>query len=331
MRRESFDNEKELEGWVKAHLAEFLPTDFVLNGFQVTTPSGKRGVPDLFAFDLKGRRWFVIECELLSHGVWNHIAEQVVRFAVASQHEPTRRVIRDRLFEEIMASDKQGEAAGSLQCPPERVFQQLEQIMVGTTPEVVIFIDESDRDLEDMARALNVPTTVFRIQKFRIDGTAHYWSPDASKPVISEENETAGVTSLSEDEILESLGGGTVTAASGRFRCYRLPDGQVVHFKRSKHHERQGYFWYGISTDALEKIRDASVNDIIFVMDDFGYARVPLSVVEEFMIETGVSRNPDGSVRHFHLLISDSPEEPELFFSQDRKRFSLKSMFVPLD
>ena len=30
--------------------------------------------------------WYVIEAELLSHGVWPHIAEQIARFVVATQN-----------------------------------------------------------------------------------------------------------------------------------------------------------------------------------------------------------------------------------------------------
>ncbi len=65
-----FDSEKELERWVKDEFSTFLPASVLLDGFIVSTPSGKKGVPDGFAFDFDGRQWYVIECELLKHGVW---------------------------------------------------------------------------------------------------------------------------------------------------------------------------------------------------------------------------------------------------------------------
>ena len=35
-----FDNEKELEHWVKAEFSAFIPSSIVLDGFSVSTPSG---------------------------------------------------------------------------------------------------------------------------------------------------------------------------------------------------------------------------------------------------------------------------------------------------
>lgn len=53
-------------------------------GFSVSTPSGKRGVPDGFSFD--GRRWYVVKCELLNDGIRPHVAEQMVRLVVATKN-----------------------------------------------------------------------------------------------------------------------------------------------------------------------------------------------------------------------------------------------------
>ena len=71
-----FDNEKELENWVKANIGDFLPGSICIPGCSITTMSGKAGVPDGFAFNLEENEWYVIEAELLKHGVWPHIAEQ---------------------------------------------------------------------------------------------------------------------------------------------------------------------------------------------------------------------------------------------------------------
>jgi len=93
-----FDNEAELQTWVEGNLSQFLPGVFAISGCRVTTVSGKHGVPDGFAFCFTQRQWYVIENDLLAHGVWPHIAEQITRFVVALQNPATRRKIRDHLF-----------------------------------------------------------------------------------------------------------------------------------------------------------------------------------------------------------------------------------------
>ena len=75
-----FDNEAELEGWAFANLSQFLGDCIFLDKCQIKTTAGKGGVPDGFAFNFAAKEWHLLECELLSHGVWPHIAEQVTRF-----------------------------------------------------------------------------------------------------------------------------------------------------------------------------------------------------------------------------------------------------------
>lgn len=99
----TFDDERELETWVFANLNQFLGDCIRLSKFQVSTASGKKCVPDAFAFNFAEQEWYVVECELLKHGVWPHIAEQVSRFVVALQNRETLRLVRDRLFDELLA------------------------------------------------------------------------------------------------------------------------------------------------------------------------------------------------------------------------------------
>ena len=98
-----FDNEAELEQWVFANLQDFLGECVRVGKFQLVTSSGKGGIPDGFAFNFTTRDWCLIECELLKHGVWPHIAEQITRLVVAVQNPDTLRAIRDRLFEKILS------------------------------------------------------------------------------------------------------------------------------------------------------------------------------------------------------------------------------------
>lgn len=321
-----FDGEAELQAWVRKEFCSFLPATIVLDGARVTTPAGKGGVPDGFAFDFQGRSWYVIENELLHHGVWPHIAEQIVRFVVAMKNPETLRRIRDKLFEHIMKDGGAARIAKELDTIPERLLQQIELFIEGIRPQFVIFIDRTNRDLEDMAHALDAPTSIFRVQKFMVDGKPQYHSPDRNVPIIESEPEEQTGTA-SDFEVVEILGGGELlTDSPRRFRCYRLTTGEVIHIKRSKFHERDNYYWYGITPSALKNFDECNVTHVVFVMGDFGFVKVPIQVVREYVSHARTTLNLDGSIRHYHCRISHE-SIPQLYWSSEAPKYALGDYF----
>lgn len=321
-----YDSEKELEKWIVANIKDFLPKSIYIPGSMISTVSGKGGVPDGFAFNLSENEWYVIEAELLKHGVWPHIAEQIIRFVVATQNPETRRLIRDKLFEHLTDSKKINEAAAAMGTVTERLLQRIELFIEGVDPQFVIFIDETNQDLEDMVHALVAPTRIFKIKKFLVNGKPEYYAPDRNLPSIETEPGDEGTLKASETEVFDVLGGAKLEASIHGFKCYRLEDGTVIHPKRSKYHEKNGYYWYGIRPTILEYCRRYQVTHIVFIMGDEGFAKVPLEIVEKYTKTTQVTKNDDGTVRHFHCLISPGPE-PELYWSQDVPRFDLTEYY----
>jgi hypothetical protein len=322
-----FENEMELQTWVINNIAHFLPGSIFMPGCSISTTTGKSGIPDGYAFNFSERQWYIIENELLHHGVWPHIAEQVVRFVVASQNSDSRRKLRDRLFEQIMKNGDVEETCRQLSTTRERLLQQLELFIEGVDPQIAIFIDETNRDLHEMAQALDAETKIFRIQKFIVDGRVDYHSPDRHAPVISTEPSENARGSDSDFEIVEILGGGKLEDSDRRFRCYRLQDERIVHVKRSKFHQRNNYYWYGISPVSLENAEHFNVTHFIFVMGDEGFVTIPIDTVCEFVAIIKSSYNEDGSVRHYHALISPGPE-PVLFFSNELPKVELRDEFT---
>ena len=322
-----FDCEKELHDWAVTNIHTFLPNAIFIPGFQVATTSGKKGVPDGFAFDFRDREWFVVESELLRHGVWPHIAEQIVRFVVAMQNGQTRRKVRDRIFNYLIESGKSEETASILETTPQRLLQKLELFIEGIQPEVVIFIDQTNQDLYDMAQALSAATRVFRIQKFVVNGQPEYHSPDRNTPVLDTETADVGVAPETDFDLIDILGGGTIDNTHGRFKCYQLLNGNIVHIKRSKFYADSNYYWYGINASTLACLNEFRVTHIVFVMGEDGCAVVPLDTVTEFVKSTKASLNADGSVRHYHALISPPPE-PTLYWSNETPRFTLSDWYI---
>ncbi len=109
-----FDSEAELENWVFANLETFLGPCILLRKFLISTSAGKGAIPDGIAFSFSSKQWYVVECELLKHGVWPHIAEQITRFVVALQNPTTLRRIRDELFEHLLSNGSSDVAVSAL-------------------------------------------------------------------------------------------------------------------------------------------------------------------------------------------------------------------------
>jgi hypothetical protein len=259
-----FDREQELEEWVFNNAVTFFGEAVLLRGFRIATPSGKHGVPDAFAFNFVSRSWWVVECELLAHGVWPHIAEQVTRFVVASRNSSTLREIRDRLFDAILSAGTEQAIAACLNADATRLLQQLEVFLETVAPAIVVFIDDTNQDLKDFCDALDVPTEIYRVNKFLVNGKAEYYSPDKNAPVIATAPEASSQAGSAGFDVIDQMGGGEVV--DNRIRCYRLRDGRVIKLAYSKLHERHQAFWYGINPSSYEQARGVGCTHYVFVM-----------------------------------------------------------------
>jgi len=88
--KREFENEPELHSYVEANIKFFFGDVIYLKGFQINTRRNKAGTPDGFILDLINQSWTIMESELLAHGVWEHITEQIMRYIVASQNSSTK-------------------------------------------------------------------------------------------------------------------------------------------------------------------------------------------------------------------------------------------------
>ena len=207
--QKKFDNEQELQDWVENHIVDFFGDVIYIPGnFFITTKRNKGGKPDGFILDLNNSSWTIVETELLHHGVWNHIAEQIMRFIVASKNDSSQRKIRDIFFNEIERLKLIPSLAKKLDISEPRLIQRIETIVESQTPDIAIFIDEINEDLEDMIEALNATVKVFKVQKYQANGQIEYLSPDGNKSAV--ETTIEEVKDIKGNQIgsLDLMGGG---------------------------------------------------------------------------------------------------------------------------
>jgi hypothetical protein len=301
-----FDSELELQNWAFLNWQTFFGKSVLLPGFRITTLAGKHGVPDGFVFNFDQRAWWVVEFELLSHGVWPHIAEQITRFVVAARNPATLRQIRDRVFEKALAENSHEAIAKALGTTTTRLLQQLELFLEGVSPALAILIDDTNQDLLDFCDALDIPTEIYRVRKFIVNGQPEYYSPDKNQPAATFDSAADRQEGSTAFNAIDQLGGGEVV--SGKNKCYRLADGRVVKIQYSKLHEKPNLYWYGINPSSYNHAKALGCTHFIFIMGVDGFVVLPLADVDKYLQTAYDTKNPDGTVRHFHVQITAPPD-----------------------
>ena len=301
-----FENEKELETWAFENHTLFFPGTILLEGFRIETQDNKGGVPDGFIFDFDNRQWWIVECELIRHGVWPHIAEQITRFLVATDNPSTHRKIRNNLFSYILENNLIESISKILNTEPMRLLEQIELFIESIPASLAIFIDETNEDLKTFCKALNISADIFCIKKYIVNGQPEYYSPNKNLPsVVFEANDNRQIKDYGY-KVIEQLGGGEILESSNKY--YKLKDGRLVKIQYSKYHEKNQYFWYGVTPAAIEKAKHMKCSDFVFVMAEDGFIVLPIAIIEKYLETAYRSEYPDGSIRHYHIIINPPPE-----------------------
>lgn len=326
-----FDNENELHNWVAENITTFFgDVLYVPGSFFITTKRNKRCKPDGYILDIQNSAWTIIESELLKHGVWEHIAEQIMRFIVAATSDATKRKIRDVFFDVIESKGLIPHFSETLGITQHRLIQRIENIIEGQTPDIAIFIDEVNEDLEEMIEALNATVKVFKIQKYLVNNAVEYLPPEGTNTSIETSVEEVADVKANIAETLELLGGGQPAGNIGNIRFYVLENDEKISIKYSKYYPGDKYYWYGITPSTLEKYENQSLSHLVFILGTEGVVKLPYSVLKEYLEETNKSLNPDETIRHYHVVIKNEPKHM-LWIRQDKPSWDVEDYFFIIE
>ena len=175
-----FNNEAELEEFVFKNLDKYFSKDriFIGDKKRIKTKMGKGTIPDAILLDIENSKVCLIENELIQHGVFEHIVKQIIRFVVAYQNEESKRKLIN-LFFDIIKTNKEHyiEIFKKYYSDIEEleIHEQLEKIF-DDNPELYIFIDKIDTDLEDFCLILknSIEIKAVEVFKFESDGKFVY-------------------------------------------------------------------------------------------------------------------------------------------------------------
>lgn len=159
--------EKDLEDIVVEHAVDlFGENAFYFNRKKlIKSKAGIASIPDGYLIDLgKKKRWFVVELELSTHPIYDHIVTQIQRFKSGIRNPEARDTIRDALYREIVENPylnlrfKEKIESGEIHHTLTRILSE--------DPGLAIVIDEKTRELEEAIEALGMKTEIVTLRTY---------------------------------------------------------------------------------------------------------------------------------------------------------------------
>lgn len=143
--------EKEFENLVEKNITNIFGEDILY--FPLKTKlksiSGIGSIPDGYAIGLtKPYKWYVIEVELSTHPVFEHIVSQLNKFNLGLKDTYSRRNISDAVYKEI---DKNPITKAYVKKTIEsgELYRFISSLIEKKDPTIVVIIDKKTRKLED--------------------------------------------------------------------------------------------------------------------------------------------------------------------------------------
>lgn len=152
---------------------------------KIESLGGIHSIPDGYAITIDEPRWYVIEFELSSHDVFNHIVPQINKFINGINNDNTRRSIIDYMHKSM-------EERKLEHLIKEREVYQFLSKLIYSEPTILLIIDEKTKELDDVLSITRCETKIVEFKTFVREGIglgvhAHLFEPLHS-PTISNNN-----------------------------------------------------------------------------------------------------------------------------------------------
>jgi predicted transport protein len=176
------DEEKEFHPLVKAHHREIFGEDAVYFDVKhvLKSPSKIGSIPDAYVVSFGHNEWFVVENELSTHPIYDHIVNQLTKFLNGIKTEETRSQILDALYQDI-ESDLLRRAQVQKQIGTHEIHHSLSGLIMKKQPRIVVIIDQKTPEVEEALQNLNpIPDIVEFKTYVRQEATnvrAHMFEP----------------------------------------------------------------------------------------------------------------------------------------------------------
>ena len=161
------DEEKEFHPMVREHSKEIFGDNSLYFDVKhvLKTASGIGSIPDAYVINLsKPLEWYVVENELASHPVYDHIVKQLTKFINGIENQNARSQILDMLYEEI---DKDGVLRATVkQLTDSDDIHHFLSKLFSTPPRIVIIIDQKTPEVQEACRVLKYTTDIIEFKTY---------------------------------------------------------------------------------------------------------------------------------------------------------------------
>jgi len=160
-------DETELENMVKEHQKEIFGEDSVYLDLRrkITSKSGIASIPDGYVIKLsKPYEWLIVEVELSTHSVYDHIVTQLSKFINGIKNYSNQREIIEAIDKKIK-EDVILRATVQSKIGDEEIYHFVSKL-VSSVPRIVVVIDKVDNAITEACRVLNQDIKVIEFQTY---------------------------------------------------------------------------------------------------------------------------------------------------------------------
>jgi len=176
--------EDDLEKMIKEHAKDIFGEDSIYFDIKQTLRSqaGIGSKPDGYVIALGDTpQWYIVEVELSSHPLHEHIMPQMSRFSMAIENPNTQRLIVDATYRQVKENVSK-EALVRDKIGAREIHEFLSDL-VSNPPVLVVVIEKKTKPLEDVCAKLPLDTKVVEFRTFEREGVvdlavhAHLFEP----------------------------------------------------------------------------------------------------------------------------------------------------------
>jgi len=190
------DNEAVLEEAIKSNFQHiFGPDSFYLDVKKlIKSKAGITSIPDgyVILFEPKAR-WCILEVELASHPIYDHIVPQLTKFNRGIENSSSRKKILE-MFYSIINEDEVLKAKLKQQIKTGEIYKFISDL-ISENPLIVVAIDQRTDELEEAIRDIRGDVRVLEFRTFQREGITDRINAYVFEPIVESKDKSKLVKS----------------------------------------------------------------------------------------------------------------------------------------
>jgi len=160
------DEEKEFHPLIKENYKHIFGEDSIYFDVKhhLRSVSGIGSIPDAYVINLSRNEWYVVENELSTHPIYDHIVKQLTKFINGIENPRIRSEIVETLYNKIN-EDLSLRSFVEKHIASKEIHRFLSKL-VSKNPKIVVIIDEKTREVEEACKALKYPPIIIEFKTY---------------------------------------------------------------------------------------------------------------------------------------------------------------------